>query len=107
MCIKSAIIIALIFLVTGIGLGQDTGNGMPGREEFQINCLPCHPNGNNVIRPDKPMKTSKKLTDFKLFLSWIRNPIEPMTPFPPSRISDKQAGDLYNYIVMASKNEWK
>jgi cytochrome c6 len=104
---KSLIIIAVIFLVTGIGIGQDTKKGKTGREEFQTNCSSCHPDGGNVIKPEKPLQGSKKLLNFKTFLLWIRNPVKTMTKFPPSQISDKQAQALYDYILTAPKNGWK
>jgi cytochrome c6 len=107
LCTKSAIIMAVIFLSTGIGVGQDTKKGKTGREEFQTNCLPCHPDGGNAINPEKPVTGSKKLANFKTFLSWIRNPVQSMTKFPPSQISDKQARELYDYILAAAKKGWK
>lgn len=104
---KLAIIMTIILLVTGMGIGQGTGKGKTGREEFQKNCTPCHPDGGNVIKREKPMKESKKLANFNTFLAWIRNPVQTMPTFPPSQISDKQARELYDYIVRAAKNGWK
>jgi mono/diheme cytochrome c family protein len=106
-CSRSAILLAVIFLVTGAGMAQDQGTAKSGREEFQTNCSPCHPDGGNAIKPEKPLKSSRKLANFSAFLSWIRKPEPSMTTFPPSQISDKQARELYNYIVSASKNNWK
>lgn len=105
--IKSAIIMAFIFMIPGIGAGQDRGKGKTGQEEFQTNCSVCHPNGGNVINPKKPMKGSEKLANFKTFLAWIRKPVQTMTSFPTSQISDKQARELYDYILRTQKSGWK
>jgi mono/diheme cytochrome c family protein len=105
--IRSAVLLAVILLITGISIGQDQGTAKSGREEFQANCSPCHPDGGNAIKPEKPLKSSKKLANFSVFLSWIRKPEPSMTTFPASQISDKQARELYDYIVSASKNAWK
>lgn len=104
---KLAIIMAVIFLVTGIGVGQDAKKGKTGREEYQTSCSPCHPDGGNVIKPEKPLRGSKKLANFKTFLSWIRKPVQNMTAFSPAEISDKQAQELYDFILRASKSGWK
>jgi mono/diheme cytochrome c family protein len=97
---------ALMFIIT-MGFTQDTAKTKSGEEEFKANCSSCHPNGGNVIKPGNPIKGSKKITNFKKFLSWIRTPLQPMPPFAPSMISDKQAKKLYDYVVNASKSEWK
>jgi cytochrome c6 len=97
----------VIFLVTGIGIAQDMQKGKTGKEEYQTNCSPCHPDGGNVIKPEKPLKGSKKLANFKTFISWIRNPLPSMTTFPASQISDKQARERYDFIITAPKNGWK
>jgi hypothetical protein len=107
LCTKSAIIMAVIFLVTSMGIGQDKQKDKTGREAFQTNCSPCHPDGGNVVKPGKPMKDSKKLANFKTFLAWIRNPVQTMPTFPPSQITDEQAREMYDYILTASKNGWK
>ena len=102
-----AIILAVILLMPCLGLGAGKEKGKTGQEEFQTNCAACHPDGGNVIKPDKPMKGSEKLADFKAFQAWIRKPVPPMTPFTTAQISDKQVRVLYDYILMASKKVWK
>ena len=102
-----AIVMPLFLLATGMGIGQETGSEGKGRETFAMNCSPCHPQGGNLIKPEKTIKGSKKLTNPKALLEWIRKSVASMPVFPAARISDKQAEELYLYIVMAAKNEWK
>jgi mono/diheme cytochrome c family protein len=81
-----------------------------GARIFNVNCNRCHPNGGNVILPDFPLRGSPKLSDFKTFLSFIRDPKMPdgsegvMPTFSDKQISDKQAKTLYEYIVSAGSS---
>jgi uncharacterized membrane protein len=70
-----------------------------GEKLFVSRCQNCHPGGGNVLEPAEPITGSKKLNNFKLFLGWIRDPEPPMPAFPPAKISDEQARQLYDYIV--------
>ena len=110
-----AIIVALIHGVLGL-LGSDTtGDGVAGSVQdndsqkssllsaganmFNSYCVACHPNGGNIINPNKPVKGSRKLGDFDTFLGYIRNPASPMPSFSQGTISDKRAEVLYEYIA--------
>jgi mono/diheme cytochrome c family protein len=86
---------------------QDSAKGSPGEVLLKENCAACHPNGGNVINPNKPLKGAQTLNTFETFLSWIRKPIQPMPPFPPSKISDQQAKELYDYLLKETKGVWK
>ena len=66
---------------------------------FESNCVDCHPQGKNIIKPDHPITGSQKLKDLPAFVGWIRKPVAPMPTFPESQISDAQAKELYKYIT--------
>lgn len=68
-----------------------------GEEIYRLECSGCHPYGGNAISPDDHVIGSDKLRTPDIFFSWIRNPRAPMPPFPPKRISDGQAKELYDY----------
>ncbi len=70
-----------------------------GEKLFAANCLTCHPGGRNTLDPDRPIINSPKLKDLNTFIAWIRHPASPMPTFSASEISDKQAGDLYDYVT--------
>jgi uncharacterized membrane protein len=76
-----------------------------GRRLFRNNCMACHPNLGNAIRPAMIIIGSDKLTDLHTFIAWIRKPRMdngqkgPMPDFPPPKISDAQAGLLYDYLI--------
>jgi hypothetical protein len=76
-----------------------------GAEIFRVNCMSCHAQGGNLIYPNFPLRGAPQLADFNTFLAYIRNPAMPdgsqgpMPAFPPQRISDGQARDLYQYLI--------
>ena len=75
-----------------------------GANIFQVDCSGCHAQGGNLIYPNLPLRGASQLADFDSFLAYLRNPTMPdgsqgpMPAFPPERISDEQAKDLYWYI---------
>jgi cytochrome c6 len=100
-------VVILVSVFTTAGMTQGTTGAASGEQLFKEQCSACHPNGGNVINPHKPLKGSPKLKTFAAFLSWIRKPVQPMPPFPPSKIPDQQAKKLYDYILKQKKSEWK
>jgi uncharacterized membrane protein len=69
-----------------------------GENIFVAQCVICHPQGGNLIRPDRPIRNSSKLKDLEAFISLIRRPKAPMPPFPDTQISLSQAKELFEYI---------
>lgn len=111
---KSAVILGIYFmtLLTVGGMGYFGGNLVYGGRSTAIvdtyrkgeslygtHCAGCHPNGGNSITPGRPVKGSSTLSDFKLFLQWIRHPEALMPPFPETVLSDAEARELYEYIT--------
>lgn len=76
-----------------------------GERVFGDNCSGCHPYGGNAFEPSSPLRGAPQLRDLPSFLRWIRDPRRsdgsrgPMPPFPLSRISDRQAESLDDYLV--------
>jgi mono/diheme cytochrome c family protein len=64
---------------------------LSGEKLFALNCSDCHPGGSDILK-------APQLTDFNAFLAYLRNPQGEMPPFPPEKISDKQAKKVYQYI---------
>jgi mono/diheme cytochrome c family protein len=77
----------------------------PGELVFDSNCSGCHAHGGNAILPNYPLRSAPELSTFEDFHKFIRNPRlssgakGPMPAFPPSKISEKQALQLYEYIT--------
>ena len=93
--------------------GGKTAPAGPGEQKlYADNCAACHPKGGNVVAPDVPVKTSKKLASAAVFTAFLRAPKMPdgseggMPPFPTDQISDKQAAGLLAYIA-SMQSSWK
>ena len=77
---------------------------------FKGNCSGCHPHGGNIFAPNLPLNIAPQLSDFDTFRAFVRHPKMPdgsrgeMPDFPPTKISDQQARELYQYIVIVLKN---
>ncbi|MEJ2164733.1 MAG: c-type cytochrome [Desulfobacterales bacterium] len=91
-------------LVYGTKASPPPENVKAGAKVFSANCAGCHPHGGNVIKPNLPLRSAPQLAEFKSFEDFIRDPKlpdgskGPMPAFPPSKISDQQAKELYEYI---------
>jgi uncharacterized membrane protein len=76
-----------------------------GEKIFKVNCSACHPKGGNAIMPNLRIVGSSKLSSFDTFLAFVRNPTlpngksGPMPAIIPSKLSDKQLNELYDYII--------
>ena len=80
-----------------------------GARIFKGNCSGCHPHGGNIIATNLPLNIAPQLADFDTFRAYVRHPEMPngstgeMPDFPPTKISDQQARELYQYIVKVLK----
>jgi len=85
---------------------------LAGEKIFAAGCQSCHARGGNIVAPDLPLKSSKRLDSFASFAGFIRNPQMPngsageMPPFSTAEINDEQAKTLLAYIK-ASLPGWK
>lgn len=76
-----------------------------GRKIFVNRCSGCHVNGGNIIYPNLPLRSAPQLESYEQFLEFIRNPrlpngeIGPMPAFKADKLTDRQARELYNYII--------
>ena len=73
-------------------------------------CSACHPNGENSIKQNLPLKTAPQFVTFDTFLAYIRSPKARdgsktiMPPFPADKLSEKDAQKVYRYIVKVLKD---
>jgi len=78
-----------------------------GEAEFKEHCAVCHPDGGNVINPEKTLHKKdlmangiKKSADI---VSKMRNPGPGMTQFDKKTIPDKEATAIADYILKTYK----
>ena len=75
------------------------GGTSKGHMLFKTNCSGCHLNGQNLIKPDKPIIGSQKLNSKQVFKEWLENPTPPMPNFKNLASKQGQLNALYEYIV--------
>jgi cytochrome c6 len=82
---------------------------MPGEAGFKQYCAVCHPDGGNIMNPQKTLhkkdldaNTVRKAEDI---IKLIRKPGPGMTPFDANTVSDKEATEIANYILKIFKYE--
>ena len=78
---------------------QEADSGLSGEKLFKANCAGCHINGQNLIKPDKPIVGSAKLKSKQSFKAFIESPPPPMPNFRNITEKPKQFEALYSYVI--------
>jgi len=99
-------VLAIAALVVG-ATGTAKGAGNTGEALFKQNCSPCHPDGGNIVNPQKTLhKKDREANGVKTasdIMGKMRNPGPGMTKFDENTISDKDAKEIANYILKTFK----
>jgi cytochrome c6 len=85
----------------------DRESGQSGQELFMIHCSGCHPNGGNVVYPQKTLDrmtlAANGITTPAGIVAKMRHPDAGMKQFDREAISDDDAGKVAKYILAAFK----
>lgn len=94
-------------LFGAISFAGDKEAGRSGAELFKEHCAACHPDGGNIINPQKTLhkkdRDANKIKSAKDVIGKMRNPGPGMTEFDKKTISDKDAKAIANYILKTFK----
>ena len=78
-----------------------------GEELYKQHCAACHPDGGNIIKPQKTLHKSAMakdgIKDWKGVVKSMRKPGEGMTKFDAKTISDKDAKAIAEYVLKTFK----
>jgi cytochrome c6 len=102
---KACILFLVAFFISVSMAGFAKGDEATGTGEalFKQNCSPCHPDGGNIINPQKTLhKKDREVNNLRKpedIVSKMRNPGPGMTKFDNKTISDKDARAIANYIL--------
>jgi len=107
---KKTVTLLFIFaiaVVVGGTVGTAKGQGNQGETLFKKHCSLCHPDGGNVVNPQKTLHKKdreangvKKASDI---VSKMRNPGPGMTKFYEKTIPDKDAKEIADYVLKTFK----
>lgn len=108
---KSSSTIAILlaaFLTAAPGFCADKkAVKIDGKKEFEKHCAVCHPNGGNIINPQKPLSAkslkANKVTGVENIVATMRNPGPGMTKFDEKTIPNKTAVAIAEYIIKTYK----
>ncbi len=93
---------ALLFSAFAVPAAGRSGEGL-----FKQHCAACHPDGGNVINPNKTlMKKSREANNVKSaadIVKLMRHPGPGMTAFDAKTVPDKDAKVIADYIVKSYK----
>ena len=109
---KRLLIISLIFLITLAFVGKtpvlaaDTENG---EKIFNVHCVGCHPNGNNIIRRGKNLK-KKALHRYGMdspeaIKNIVTNGKNNMSAYQ-DRLSKQEIEDVAVYVLKQAEKNW-
>lgn len=91
--------LCLIFLYSSTGLAEENS----GQELYEKLCAICHPNGGNIIKPDKTLfRKSLEAHDIKTsddIVNVMRNPGKGMKKFTEEKLSNENAKKIAEYVL--------
>jgi cytochrome c6 len=101
-------VLAISVCFFGLALfAEGASTGKSGGELFKENCAVCHPNGGNIINPQKPLQKKEReangVKNAKDIVGKMRNPGPGMTKFDEKMISDSDAKKIAEYILKTFK----
>jgi cytochrome c6 len=79
----------------------------PGEAKFKEHCALCHPDGGNIVNAKKTLhKKDRMANNIKSeadIVNLVRKPGPGMTTFDAKTLSDKDAGEIAEYIFKTFK----
>jgi cytochrome c6 len=107
---RTGLPLLVVTAVCLVQVGCRTGgreSGQSGQEIFLIHCSGCHPNGGNVIYPQKTLDrmtlAANGITTTAGIVAKMRHPDAGMKQFDRETISDADAGMVAEYILATFK----
>jgi len=93
---------AFATVITAKEEGKDKGEAL-----FKQYCAVCHPDGGNIVNPQKTLHVKDReahhITTPAAIIDKMRNPGPGMIRFDEKTIPDKEAGEIAEYILKSIK----
>ena len=98
-----SILVMAACLIVIFAYANDMKEETMGKQLFNEHCVVCHPDGGNIINPEKTLH-KKELNEHKLtraddIVALMRNPGPGMTSFDKETIPDEFAEKIARYIL--------
>ena len=102
-----AMLSAVIFLATGLGVAWAADDKPSGESLFNRYCVSCHPGGGNIMTPQRTLfridRESRGLKTTAELVRFIRHPSGRMPKFDRGQLSDKEAEKIGAYVISTFK----
>jgi cytochrome c6 len=102
-CIVAGMVCSLGFSA----FAADAERGDGGERLFKKHCAVCHPDGGNIINPQKTLHKksldANGIKNTKDIIGKMRNPGPGMSKFDDKAIPDGDAGEIAHYILETFK----
>jgi len=103
---KKLLFVFSLVVISGfitIALAAEPASKYRGEAKFKEQCAVCHPDGGNIINPNKTLLKKDRMTNnIKTeadVVSKMRNPGPGMTKFDIKSLSDNDANEIAEYIL--------
>jgi len=107
---KSVWVVCLVVAMWLIAAGSFAQKAAPtgaGEAKFKEHCMICHPDGGNIVNPQKTLhKKDREANNIRTeadILKIMRNPGPGMTQFDEKTVPDKDARAIAAYILKTFK----
>lgn len=78
-----------------------------GKARFQQHCASCHPDGKNIVNPNKPLSKASMaahgIKTSKDIVAIMRKPGPGMNKFDAKTVPDKEAKAIADYVLKTFK----
>lgn len=101
---RSVILVSIaLCLSVAYAAAGSTKDTKAGQELFMKHCSSCHPDGGNIINPEKTLHKKDRMTNniksAQDIIGKMRNPGSGMLQFDKKTLSDKDAKEIAEYIL--------
>jgi cytochrome c6 len=107
MSITAVTVLAACSLVSAASAGEQSAKAHPGEKLFTQQCAVCHPQGGNIINPQKTLSnkilSANSIKTEEDIIKIMRKGAPGMSKFDTATISDEDAKLIAGYILKTFK----
>jgi cytochrome c6 len=107
MSMTAVTVLAVCSLVSAAPAGEQSAKAHPGEKLFTQQCAVCHPQGGNIINPQKTLSnkilSANNIKTEEDIIKIMRKGAPGMTKFDTAAISDEDAKLIAGYILKTFK----
>lgn len=105
--IISVAVLAICLQISAASAGEQSDTACPGEKYFTQQCAVCHPQGGNIINPQKSLSkkvlAANNIKTEEDIIKIIRNGAPGMTKFDANAIADEDVKMIARYILSSFK----